>query len=75
MRVLPFFVKSALATRLGSRMSAAVHITSVVSPVNTTEQLVQKLLRSYSEVFNYLLKKFPNNQAIAEMVSKILRYN
>lgn len=75
MIVLPFLVKSSLATTLNSRMSAAAHISLVFASDNTTKlQIQKKLLRSNPKVINFLLKKFPNDQTIAEMDSKILCY-
>lgn len=68
MWVLPFFFRNALATTFISRRFAAAYITPVVALNNITEPLIQKkLLQLYPEIFNYLLKKFANHQAIAEM--------
>lgn len=47
----------------------------VVASVNTVEPTIQKkLIHSYPEVLNYLLKKLANDLAIAEKDSAILRY-
>lgn len=75
MCLLPSLVKNALTVTFNSRMSPGVHINPVVSSAYTTKLLVQKknLLQSYPKVVNYLLKKFPNFQAIAMMNFKILR--
>lgn len=60
---------------LNSRMYASAHITPVVISVSTTETPIQnKLLQSYSEVLNYLLYQFANDQASCEMNSRILRH-
>lgn len=63
MRVLPFIVKNALATTLNSRMVTATHIAFVVASVNTVKPTTQqKLLRSYAEIVNYLLKKLTSKK-------------
>lgn len=68
-----FSVKTAKASTLNNRISAATHITSAAASVQSAERLrKKKLLRAYSEVVNYLVKKFANYQAIAEMESAIL---
>lgn len=75
MWVLSFFVKNAFATSLNGRMSAAIHIASVAASVKTVEPTtLKKLLHSFPEVANYLLKKFANSQAIPKMDYVILRY-
>lgn len=56
-------------------MSAAPCNAPVVEPVHTIEPTIQhKLLHTYSEAVNYLLKKFSYDQYIAWMDSAILRY-
>lgn len=73
--VLPFFVTDTLATTVNCHMSAATRIKPVVDSVNTTEPLIKKkLLQSYPEVVNYLLRKFVSDQMIAKMDYKTLRY-
>lgn len=72
--LLLFFVKNDQTTTLNCVMSAAARNTSVVASVNTIELLIQeKILPSYLEVVNYLLKKIANDRAIAEVESRILR--
>lgn len=52
-----------------------MHIAPVVASVNIVEQTTQKkLLRSYPEEVNYLLKKFDNDQTITKIDSAILQY-
>lgn len=56
-------------------MYAAAHIPPTAYSVNITKLLIQmKLLRTCPEVVKNLLKKIANDQAIAEMESKILCY-
>lgn len=53
---------------LNSSMSAAAHVTPVVTTVNITELRIQKKLpQSYLEIVKYLFKKFLNDQTIPEM--------
>lgn len=75
MCVLPFFGNNVLVRTLNSRLSTAPYFTLVLDAANTTEPLIQKkLLRSYTEAANYLLKKFETEIAIAKINSKILPY-
>lgn len=56
-------------------MSAAAHIFPVEALVDTTWPLIpKKLLQTFLEVFHYPLKKFGNNQALANMNFKIWCY-
>lgn len=74
-RVLPFFVKNALATTSNTRMSTATNIAPAVASVQLAELLGQKqLIWSYLEAVNVLLMKFANNQAIADMDAAALHY-
>lgn len=74
MWVLAFIAKNALSTMLNSRMSAGTHIVPAVALENTVELTTQKnLSRSNSEVANYLLIEFSNDQEIVKMDSAILR--
>lgn len=75
MRVLSIYVSGALALALNSFMSAATNIAPVAICDHRPEELGQSnLLRPYSEIFSYLLKKFSNDKAIAKMDSTFLRY-
>lgn len=75
MRVLPFLVINALASTLNSCMLATISISPAVVFVHFAKPLKQeRFLWSYREVFNYFLKRFANDQAIAEKNSAILRY-
>lgn len=75
MCILCFFVKDDFSSRLNSDMSAATHIEPVFESMKTVIPRTQKkLLRSCPEVFNYILKKFANDQAISKMESAILQY-
>lgn len=74
--VLQNFVKNGLATTLNSRKSPTTHIASVVALVTTIKPTTQKkFLCSYPEVVNYVLKKFANDKAIAEIDCTILRFS
>lgn len=74
-QVMPFFVKRAFALTFNSRMSTTAHIDLVVCLISSTEPQIQNnLLRSYLVVVNYLFKMFANDQEIAEMDFKNLRY-
>lgn len=65
MRVLPFFDKTASTLTLTWCMSAATNITPLIASVHFVESLRQKkLLWSYAEVVNYLLKKFSNTEQL-----------
>lgn len=53
-------------------MSAGTQIAPVVASVNIVELTTQKKLRRpYPEVNNYFIKKFANDQVLAEMNSAI----
>lgn len=55
--VLTFSVKDGLAMTLQSRMSAIAHVDTAVPLKNTSELVIRKkILRSYLEVNNSLLK-------------------
>lgn len=57
-------------------MSAATNIASVIACIYWTEPLTQmKILQSYPEDLNHLLKTFASNQAAAGVYFIILRYN
>lgn len=73
--VLPFFVESALRSTVNRHKSPATSIAAVVASVQLAGLLRQKkLLRSYSEVVNYLLKPFANDLAILKKDSTVWRY-
>lgn len=58
-----------------SHIFAVLHIAPVVVSVDTVEPTThKKLLRSYPEEANYLLKKFAKDQALVVMDSAVLRY-
>lgn len=60
---------------LNGRMTAAAHITLVVTSIDTNKQLIQKNgLQSYSIDVKDRLQKFANDQEVVEMDSKILCY-
>lgn len=75
MRVLPFFVKNALASPSNSCMSAATNTAPKVAFAQSAEPIKQKkLLLPYPVVDNYLLKNFATHQTVAKMNSTILRH-
>lgn len=74
MWVLPHFVKETIANALNSRMCAEDRTAPLVATVRHDKIRHQKLLRSYPEVVNYLLKKFATGAEIAEYDATILRY-
>lgn len=71
----PFFDENVHAKMLYSRMSEDTYIAPVVASVNTVESTTQKkLFCSHLKAVNYFFKKFPIDQAIADMNYTILRY-
>lgn len=75
MLIITVFVKNAQASTLISGLSAATIIALAVFSVPSAEPLRQKkLLQSFPEFVNYLLKKLANDQAITKMDPTILRY-
>lgn len=69
--ILPFIAKNTLTTTSNSLMNVASQITPVVVSANTAALLISmKLLKSYLEVLNTILKKIANNQEIAEHNSR-----
>lgn len=56
-------------------MFVAAYITHVFASVNITEMLIWKnLLRYYSDIVNFLLNRFSNDQAIGKLDSKFFCY-
>lgn len=73
--LLSFSVKNASASNLNCCVSLATSVASAAVSIKTAETLVQKtLLRSYSEVGNYVFKKFTSSRTTAKEYSPILRY-
>lgn len=68
MWVLLCSLESALGTTLNRCMSVATNIAPNVAPVHLAESLKQRrLLQSYLEIVNNLLRRFSNGQAIIKM--------
>lgn len=62
-------------TSFNCQISMAKHATSKVTLVSTVEPTTQKKeLRSHAGTVKYLLKKFSNDHAVAEMSFEILQY-
>lgn len=70
------FINSALSTTSRNGMSAATHTAPVVASMNTIKSTTQKrLLSSYLEVANYLLKKIEHVMVVTKSDSAFLCYN
>lgn len=68
-------IKKALTLTLHSRKSGAKNIAHVVTSIHLAERLRHKKhFRSYSKAFNYLLRKFVKDQAIAKIESTFSCY-
>lgn len=75
MWVLPFFVKTKLASGLNSCVPAATHIAPIGTFGQATEHIPHRIcFWLYSEVVNNPLKNLSNDQAIAMMDSTILNH-
>lgn len=71
--VLLRYVSETLAKALNSCMCATNRYFSFAALVRNVENWAPKLLRSYIEVVNYLLKKFATSRAITQFDSASLR--
>lgn len=74
MLVLPQYVNETIASALDSRMVAKDKFTPITVSVRNYDTRSRKLHCPCPEVANYLLKKFPSDQAIAEADAAIFLY-
>lgn len=74
MRLVPHYVNETLANELNSRMCATDKSSPITSSVRNVENWSHNLLGSYSEVVNYLLKRFATDQAIVYLDAAMLQY-
>lgn len=74
MWVLPNYVKETLTNALNSPMCTEDRLLPFSAPMRNKEPRSLKLLRSYEEVINYLLRKYEIGKAIAEKNAMILLY-
>lgn len=72
--LLPHYVHWRLANALNGHMDAKEGTVPIIASVCNNDIRSRKLLRSYSEVVNYFLKKYSTDQAIAEYDAVILHY-
>lgn len=63
-----------MANALNSRMCVEDNSTATTALVHNNDVRLRKILRSYPETVNYLLKKFATDEATAEFEAAILRY-
>lgn len=74
MWVLPHYLHETIANALKSRMCSEHRTNQIIASVCNRDTRSHKLLRSYLEVVNYLLRKCATGQKIAEYDAEILRY-
>lgn len=73
LHVLPNYVNERLAYSFNSSMGAEDNSTLFTHSVHNNDGRLQKCLCSYSEVLNYLLKKFRTDCAIVDFDTTVLR--
>lgn len=74
MCVLSDYVKQTLANAMNRRMCAEEHLSPFAAPVHNAKTRSLKLLRSFPEVVNYLLKNYETDQAITKNDAAVLCY-